>query len=125
MHAQTFKAGVQYGDWKGTSAADDSDQDRLYDWIEKANLKKEGEFLVGVDMYAGEHKGDVSVKLLFFPLDGFDNVEAKIASTNGPVEVRVVRHDMPLQEFMGLFKRFNIAFSRHGIFEGQEFTEID
>ena len=47
MYVQTFKAGVQYGDWKGTSAADDSDQDRLYDWIEKANLKKEGVDSIG------------------------------------------------------------------------------
>ena len=125
MYTDKFKAGVRYNDWTGTSAYDDADQDRLCDWIEKKKLKNDNEFLVGVEMYADIYNDDVSVKLLFLPIDGFDNVELKLASFDGAAQVRITEVEMSLKEFMGLFKRFNIAISRYGIFEGREYTSID
>ncbi len=33
MPTETFTASVQYNDWKGTSAADDADQNDAGEWL--------------------------------------------------------------------------------------------
>jgi hypothetical protein len=125
MHSENFKASVQYGDWKGTSASDNSDNQRINDWLIQNGHKDEGEFLVGIEMYAGNIKDSVSVKFLLITVDGFDNVEAKIASSTDPVEVKRVTVDMPIMDFLAFFKRFSISFSSHGIFDNVLYTPIE
>ncbi|KWT67836.1 phage-related hypothetical protein [Comamonas testosteroni] len=56
--------------------------------------------------------------------DGHDDIKAKIA-TGAPLPVRKVRLEMHLNEFFGLFKRFNICISNHGMLEGKEFLFDD
>ena len=45
MATEKFIASVQYGDWKGTSAADGADRNGLRDWLEANGHKKSDEFL--------------------------------------------------------------------------------
>lgn len=125
MYSENFKASVQYDDWKGTSASDDSDNQRINDWLKQNGHKDEGDFLVGIEMYAGNIKDSVSVKFLLISLDGFDNVEAKIASSTDPVEVKRVTVGMPIMDFLAFFKRFSISFSRNGIFDNVLYTTIE
>jgi hypothetical protein len=129
MYSEHFTASTQYDDWKGTSAADNADKTGMNQWLEQKGHKLDDEFLIGVEIIAGEshgeHKDPVSVEFLLVQLAGFENVEAKFNSTPGPVELKSVSVDMPIVEFLGLFKRFNIALSRSNMLNGREFTRVD
>jgi hypothetical protein len=122
----TFRASVQYGDFKGSAAADRADNANADDWLTKKGLKKDGEFLLGVELYAGEshgvHRDPVNVQFLLVTPSAYDSVKAMIDATPGPVAVRRVDVQMPLVEFFGLFKRFSITLSPHGMFEGRDYT---
>jgi len=128
MTTETFKASVQYGDWKGTAAADRADQNDAEHWLEKSGKKKADEFLVGIEIWAGEnhgkHKDPVSVTFLLASLPDHDTVQGQI-KTGKPLQVRRVREDMNLVEFFGLFKRFSVAISNHGMLTGLEYTYSD
>ncbi|HCG7925592.1 hypothetical protein [Vibrio parahaemolyticus] len=128
MYSETFKASVQYGDWKGTCAADDADTVGASTWLKDNNHMSDDEFLIGVKMFAGENHGEhrdpVSVSFMILPLESGQTVEQKISTSDGPVEVKVVRVDMDIQEFFALFKRFEVALPRSKAFDGCEYTEI-
>jgi hypothetical protein len=66
----------------------------------------------------------VCVEFLFASAGDHDNVKAMIEASNGPILVRRLKKEMPVT-FLGLFKRFSISFSAHGMLEGREFTLID
>ncbi|WP_085299237.1 hypothetical protein [Cognaticolwellia mytili] len=125
MYPEKFTASTQYNDWKGTSAADDADEIGMNEWLKKKGHKLDNEFLIGVKVFAGEnhgeHKDPVSVEFLLVELAGFDTVEEKFKSTAGPVELKSVRVDMPIIEFLGLFKRFSIGLSRSEMLNGREY----
>lgn len=118
MTTETFKASVQYGDWRGTAAADRADQNDPEHWLEKNGKKKPGEFLIGIEIWAGEnhgkHKDPVSVTFLLASASEHDTVKNQI-ETGKPLQVRRIREDMNLIEFFGLFKRFSVAISNHGM----------
>lgn len=128
MAVQTFRAGVQYGDLRGSAAADRADQNDAEHWLEKNGHKGPDEFLVGIELWAGEshgkHKDPIFATFLLASPRKHDNVKAQIESGN-PLQVRRVKVDMPLVEFFGLFKRFSIALSAHGMLEGREYAHAD
>ena len=129
MTTDTFKASVQYNDWKGSSAADSADQNGPSDWIRENGHMNDGEFLLGVKMFAGEnhgvHKDPVYVEFLIATPGDYENVKAMIEGNAGPIEVRSVRIDMKLSEFFGLFKRFDVTLSRDSMLEGLEYHYYD
>jgi len=129
MQNQAFKAYAQYGDWDGTANADGADQRGLYKWLEKNGHAKEGEFLLGMRMSAGEshgvHTDPVHVEFLFAQPGDHDNVKAMIDASNGPVLVRQVLVSMSLLEFFSLFKRFSVAFSADGMLSGRDYSFLD
>lgn len=124
MATEKFKASVQYGDWKGTAAADRADQDDPERWLIKQGKKKPDEFLVGIEIWAGEnhgkHKDPISVTFLLAALPDHDTVLGKIG-TGKPLPVRKVREDMALVDFFGLFKRFSVSISNHGMLTDREY----
>ena len=126
MQTEAFKAAVQYGDFSGTSAADGADKGDVSDWLKKKGLVQEGEFLVGITLYAGEnhgkHEDPVYVEFLLATNTDHDNFQAMLDSHSGPVVVRRLKQQMPLAEFFGLFKRFSVYVSAHGMLEGREYT---
>ena len=126
MATEKFLASVQYGDWKGTSAADRADRNGPRDWLEANGYKKSDEFLLGVSIFVGEnhgvHKDPIYVNFLLASPGDHDSVKAMIDSTQGPVKVRKVSVEMKLTEFFGLFKRFSIAFSSHGMLGERDYT---
>jgi hypothetical protein len=126
MPTEKFLASVQYGDWKGTSAADGADRNGPRDWLEANGHKKSDEFLLGVSIFASEnhgvHKDPIYVNFLLASPGDHDSVKAMIDSTQGPVKVRKVLVEMKLTEFFGLFKRFSIAISSHGMLGERDYT---
>jgi hypothetical protein len=129
MQTESFKASVQYGDWKGTSAADGADKKDANDWLVKNGHKQEGEFLLGITMLAGEnhgvHEDPIYVEFLLATPGDHDNIKQLIDTSKAPILVKKVKVEMSLVEFFGLFKRFSINFSSHGMLDGHEYTYMD
>lgn len=128
--SERFKASVQYGDWEGTAAADDADEIDLDDILSKNGLKSDQEFLLGIEVFIGEnHGGKVEspyVTVLLVDRGTFDDVDALLKGTKGPVPVKAVDVELTLEEFFGLFKRFSVNLSRsHLNFIGREFERKD
>ncbi|UVL00517.1 hypothetical protein [Pseudomonas sp. B21-048] len=124
MGQENFHASVQYGDFKGTAAADRRDHDSISKYLESQGLINQGEFLVGIEAYASELAGkpqvtDVSVTALATNYEGYDDVQAAVNSGD-PLKVRKIRFDMPLVEFFSLFKRFQISISSHGMIDQRD-----
>lgn len=129
METDKFLASVQYNDWVGTSAADSADRNKLHDWLKSNGHMEENEFLIGINFFAGEnhgkHNDPIYVHFLFAVPGDHDSVKATIDSSQGPIKVRNVSVDMNLTDFFGLFKRFSVAFSAHGMLDQKEYTFED
>jgi hypothetical protein len=129
MITEKFIASVQYGDWKGTSAADDAGKNTIRDWLRTKNLMKSDEYLLGVSIYASESlckdKKPIYVNFLIVSLKDHDSVKEMINSSQKPVKVRKVSVDMNLTEFFGFFKRFSIAFSFHYMLGERDYTYVE
>ena len=124
---ETFKASVQYGDMKGSSAADKADLEHAATWLEKNGDISKNEFVVGISMWVGENHGShtdpVSVKFLVTELNGYTSIPEMLEASGDSVEVKVVRKDMNIADFLALFKRLEITLSTGGIIEGKSYTE--
>lgn len=119
---EIFKATTQYNDYKGTAAADDHDTADMSALLRQKGMLGEGEIVVGVKMFSGEVHDQTQDKPVFVhvyiagpSMDSF----AKQVEVEDPVTVRVVDLEMHLNEFFGLFKRFEVAISRHGVLTGR------
>lgn len=124
MGQENFHASVQYGDLKGTAAADRHDTKDISKYLASKGLVAEGEFLVGIEAYATELMGnakvtDVDVTVLVTKYEGHDNVQTTV-NTGKPLKVRKIRLEMPLVDFFTLFKRFQISISTDGMIDNRE-----
>lgn len=126
MTTDNFRASVQYGDFKGTSAADRADKGGANDWLVKNGLKNEGEFLLGIELFVGEnhgvHRDPVHISFLLATAGNYDTVKNMVDSTSGPIPVRRIAVEMPIAEFFGFFKRFSITLSPGEMLEGKDYS---
>ena len=104
MMTERFLASVQYGDFKGTAAADRADSELLHKWIDERNLRDpDKETLIGISMSVGEnhgtHRDPVHVTFYFVTPGYYDGVKKAISESDGPVSVRDVMVQMKLAEF--------------------------
>lgn len=126
-----FKAAVQYGDYKGSSAADDADGDAdLRTFLTKKGLMKEEEFLLGSTLWIGENRagklGHVGIQALLFNSPDHATVTAALEAIEGPVPVRAVTLEVSLDEYLCFFKRFAVTITRKGFdLNEREFTVIE
>ena len=108
-----FKASIQYDDWKGTAAADSADQENLRSLLLSEGLLANDETIVGIKAWIGENQGGkvqpASIEVLVVPM-----AEYPARLRQDPVKVKCISKDMPVEKFVGLFKRFAIAISSHG-----------
>lgn len=125
-----FKASVQYGDWKGTAAADNADQGwSLDEYLEKKGLKQANEFLIATSLWVGENHvgklGSLQVRaLLYAGHVTFDTVKVALAADSGSIPVRIVDIELNLEQYIGLFKRFDVMLTRRGLgLEGRDYVE--
>lgn len=130
MPTATFKAKTQYNDFVGTSAADGAGMGDLEKWMKESGYMQEGEFLVGIELWAGEYHGKqedpVYVSALFMQPGDHDTIKAVIDAAKGPIPVRRVSIQMKLKDFFALFKRLSLAFSRGGLLKpGVEYVYVD
>lgn len=129
MTTENFRAGVQYGDFKGTAQADSHDSVGFREHLTGLGLIEDGEFLIGIEAWSGEvikqpsDKAFRVIALLAKP-GNYENIKVAI-DTGNPLPVRRVDVEMPPDVFFGFFKRFSIALSPHGLLDGKEVTYAD
>jgi hypothetical protein len=96
---ERFRASTQYGDWRGTSAADDSDEQSLEQYLIQNGLKVEDEFLLAIKLFSVQ---DVSVRAFLMPgHTALSTVQAALPKRKGPVRVRELELNLTLSEFVG------------------------
>lgn len=125
---ENFKASVQYGDLKGSVAADNADMTDASKWLSDNGHMIDGEFVIGIRMWAGEnhgsHEDPVSVTFLVSDLKGHDNIPEMIQASDEPLQVKEIRVDMNITDFFALFKRVEVTLSNSGLIEGKTYTTI-
>jgi hypothetical protein len=135
--SERFQAGVQYGDWKGTAAADQfgdvTDKfDELFEATGKVDAGKE--IMIGFEFYYSE--GMFLCSGYFHPTpeenDGgyYPTLNTKFQKDQvNPIQVKRVRVELNLEDFFKYFKRFNavlvngamdIVGSEYEVTEGDE-----
>lgn len=123
-----FSAHVQYDDWKGTAAADDSGDKDIRDFARENGFLQNGEFLVGFEIYFGEPGlGDRYFNARAFLVEAGDH-EGAVREVTAKQPVEVFARDLPLtsDQFFSLFKRFSITLTQRGLdLEGREYRERD
>lgn len=126
MTKETFRASVQYGDFKVTTQADDHGRRDFAKHLTSLGLVNEGGFLVGIEVWSGEVRGqscDLSLPITGLLGKPGNPVSIKAAIDTGkPMPVRRVKLELQPDVFFGLFKRFSIALSSHGLIDGKEIT---
>lgn len=123
MVADNFKASVQYNDLKGSAAADKADSDDAEKWLAKKYLIQDGEHLVGIKVFVGESHGDCNEPIFVeFLIDlGSRDILRLSGAEDSPIELKVVRENMSINEFFSLFKRFEITLSPDGDLENKHY----
>ena len=124
----SFKAGVQYGDFEGSAAADRADKNDLGDYLRSNGLMQDGEFLVAVELWVGEsHGGKVaqpSISALVVDAPDYDGAVRDVLNTD-PVPVRKIDLPISLDQFLSLFKRFAVTLTiRGGDLSSKDYREV-
>jgi hypothetical protein len=106
----TFNAGVQYNDFKGTVAADISDNVALADYLVSLGKAEKGERVVGFRIASGENRGTpvTEVSLVAYLLRSTELAPA-------PATVRAVEVSVTPGKALAFFKRFDLVATLHGM----------
>jgi len=119
-----FEASTQYGDWKGTVAADVMQRSSLHEWLADKGLIKPDEFLIAATLYS-EHNYTSVRAFVFQNGQNFELVKDALATIEGPIPVREVDVKLTTEEFLGLFKRFHVMLTWRGLqLEGREYVVV-
>jgi hypothetical protein len=132
----SFKAGVQYGDFEGSAAADRADHGDLGDYLRKNGLMREGEFLIAAEVWIGENHpkpgappwtnavAEPSIRALVVDAPDYDGAVRDVLNQD-PVPVRKIDLPLTLNQFVGLFKRFAVTLTiRGGDLAGKDYREV-
>ena len=106
----TFEAGVQYNDFKGTVAADRSDNVALADYLASLGKAEPGELVIGFRIASGENRGTpvADVSLVAYLVRSSEPAAA-------PAVVRAVEVRVTPGEALAFFKRFDLVATRRGV----------
>lgn len=123
---ETFKAGTQYGDYRGTVAADDADLSTLMFAMRSKLGIAEDQYIVGYSFEANyeSRTSDIESISVTLYLNSNDYVEEKITNFE-TINVIKVKGDISLAEFFGLFKQFEICLSKKGFLDNASFNVIN
>ena len=119
---ELLKASVQYGDWKGTAAADDADSHSLEHYLREKGLSRPEEFVIATSLWVSE--GFISIRAFLLDATNYETeVQKRVAATTGPIPARELHLQLTLPQFVALFKRFNVMLTWPGL-EGRELDVV-
>ncbi len=115
----SFEADVQYNDWKGTCAADNSDHGSLSSMLLDSGQLAEDESIVALNFYM--HYADrVYAHAYAIPLN---TLTATREDRFSPVLAREIDFELTTQQFFKMFKRFDIVLTDPGLdIQGREYS---
>ena len=120
MTTEIFKAGTQYNDFTGTSAAETQG---FYEYLKSKDLIKDDEFVIGIDfspfVNASQFPNEVFLQVYLVKDFVYEKYEEK-SKNNSILEVRKVEIYLDIVQFFSLFKRLNVSFSWQGLLENKE-----
>lgn len=128
MTTERFRAGVQYDDWRGTAAADNADKNDLASYLEERGLFDRGrEFILGVNFSALDYDVDEPfIHVIIADQSGYDDTSRWLRDQRDPIPVKRVTLEMPLVDFLRLFKRLDVVMTNKDLeLEGREFRYED
>lgn len=125
----TFTASTQYCDLKGTSSADNHDNRTMRRYLQERGHLHTNELIVGITMYSGEvhqltQDRKVDVHVYVVRATNYEDIKALVNSRD-PLPVRRINIEMHLNEFFGLFKRFEVCISNDGLIDGKEIKVLE
>lgn len=110
-----FTATTQYNDWNGTIAADNIDGETIREYLKKEKKLDPGEFLIGIDFSIAENSpGKIRppyISCLKIEAKDFGEAKRLVDDDSKPLPVERVEIELSLEEFIGLFKRFNLILT--------------
>jgi hypothetical protein len=110
-----FQAGTQYGDWKGTAAADEHGADTTFDELFEATGKVEPdkEIMIGFEFYYIEGSFYLAGYFHRKPAENesgwYPTLNEEFQRQDAPIKVKKVRVEITLEQFFKYFKRFNVV----------------
>ncbi|MGS1041503.1 hypothetical protein [Burkholderia glumae] len=113
----TFDTDVHWGDWTGSSGADDAYLTSINQWIEQKELSQPDEFAAGIRLSTSvDLDGNPQFEVRAVLLPGASNKQAKqgLPPAGEPIKARVVTVPISFDEFTKLFKRVDVTLSRNG-----------
>jgi hypothetical protein len=118
---QRFHASVQYDDWVGSVAADNSDAGSLRAWMEARGGIPTDEVLVGFDVFVGEkipgRAAEARVSAYLMSVEATNSLQASDVPT-----VNEVSFSLTPEEFHSVFKRFALTLTtRHLKLDGRDY----
>lgn len=120
MTTEIFKAGTQYNDFTGTSAAE---AEGFAEYLKSKDLIKDNEFVIGIDFspLVGISKSQNEIFLQVYLVKDFvyEKYEEK-SKNNSVLEVRKIETYIDIVKFFSLFKRLNVSFSWQGLLENKQ-----
>jgi hypothetical protein len=125
-----FEATTQYGDWTGTAQADGGDFRGVHEKLEEGGWLEEGDFIVGIRVYMGEHLlGEPTPPIwVHFLVVRAPNFEAARTILHSPEPIQGARQitvEWSIEEFFRCFKRFSLALGWQDLpVVGREFAGI-
>jgi len=115
----SFNAGVQYDDFRGTTAADQSDQTKLTNFLIDEGLANSSERVVATRFCFNGNPGEAVeiTSILCYLVDSEEYIER-------PNVVRAIDVEMTLPKYFSFFKRFDFVNCQSGV-TLDEHTKID
>lgn len=114
----TFEAGVQYNDFRGSVAADVSDNVALSTYLKQQGLIQSDDLIAGIRIASSGNTGaDItSVSLVVY-------VYSSAEFDPAPANVRAIECQMSPGKALSFFKRFDLVMTRKG--QNLHNTEVD
>jgi hypothetical protein len=132
--SEVFQAGTQYGDWKGTAAADEPGADNAFDELFVATGKVDPDKEIMIGFTFSNYEGSIYLAGYFHRLPAenksgwFPTLNEVFQRQDIPIEVKKVRVEITLEQFFKYFKRFNVVLVNRALdITGREYkiTEGD
>jgi len=122
---EVFEAGVQYNDWKGTAAADEGHDPWFRALLLTKGLIDDKSFVVAIKFYSGESFDKPWIQAVIADGTGYDDVNTQITSAD-TLRFKEVDVELSLDEFFGVFKRFNIVLTSRDLgLDGREYEVVE
>ena len=124
METERLIASVQYGDWKGSAAADDADLDgRIHKWLVKERKITDEETCVGIELYVGG-SGFLRVSAIILAMPTHrGSLKSHLQNMPDPIPAKKVELEVTVEQFLKLFKRFNVVLTSRGLdLEGRTYS---